>query len=74
MLTSKIRKRMKMFTSKTQCILVCEMASCESCDLDYVKAMSTFYEKDEIALSFLRNHGVLPKEVKCPKCNNLCKS
>ena len=44
------------------------MASlCNGCEDNYMSAFAWFYDKDEVALHFLREHGVLPFTVKCPK-------
>ena len=37
------------------------MASlCNGCKDNYMSAFSRFYDKDDVALHFLREHGVLP--------------
>ena len=49
------------------------MASlCIGCEDNYMSAFARFYDKDDVALHFLREHGVLPFTVKCPKCNKDC--
>ena len=45
---------------------------CEGCDISEWRAISNFFENDIEAIKFFKFHGVLPSEVHCHKCNNLC--
>ena len=36
------------------------------------EAIARFYENNSESLRFFREHGVLPKEVNCPKCTTPC--
>ncbi|RUS71462.1 hypothetical protein EGW08_020777 [Elysia chlorotica] len=48
------------------------MATCAHCSLDYFTAISKFFNNQEASLEFLRDHGVIPKDLKCPKCGGSC--
>ena len=48
------------------------MSLCRGCDLHYFVAIASFYEKLENSYKFLRDHGVLPDVVHCPKCQREC--
>ncbi|XP_064092898.1 uncharacterized protein LOC135205735 [Macrobrachium nipponense] len=49
------------------------MASvCEGCVLTESDAASRFTRNNEETLSFLREHAVLPRAVKCPRCDKPC--
>ena len=45
---------------------------CEGCELTEFQAIKNFYEEPEASITFLRNHGVLPTSVTCPKCSKPC--
>lgn len=45
---------------------------CDGCTYNYWKFIKEFYLDDEAAITFLRNHGVLPLEVQCPYCEVPC--
>ena len=49
-----------------------KMSLCSGCSEDYFSCIGQFYKKDQECLEFLRNHGVLPSEVKCVKCGRAC--
>ena len=51
---------------------VATMDSCSSCFYDYFSAIKTFHSDNKKSIEFLREHGILPNEVHCPKCNNPC--
>ena len=48
------------------------MAPCDKCSLDYFQAIAEFYNNDARALTYLRDHSVLPSEVICPHCSSQC--
>lgn len=45
---------------------------CDGCTYNCWKFIKEFYLDDEAAITFLRNHGVLPLEVQCPYCEVPC--
>lgn len=47
---------------------------CETCVIgdDYFRTIHKFFENNEVAKSFLREHKVLPTVVMCPKCSLPC--
>ena len=47
--------------------------ACTGCCFTYWQFTSKFFEKSSVAVSFLRQHGVLPKGVECPNCKLPCK-
>lgn len=48
------------------------MSLCVGCTGNYFSIIAHFYEENKEAISFLREHGVLPQSVKCQKCNSEC--
>ena len=48
------------------------MAPCDKCSLDYFQAIAEFYNNEARALTYLRDHSVLPSEVICPDCSSQC--
>ena len=48
------------------------MAPCDKCSLDYFQAIAEFYNNDARALTYLRDHSVLPSEVICQHCSSQC--
>ncbi|XP_068204380.1 uncharacterized protein [Palaemon carinicauda] len=45
---------------------------CNKCEYTRDEAIRLFLSNNEETLKFLRNHGVLPSEIKCPRCSNRC--
>ena len=45
---------------------------CDGCDYTHYKAISEFYQRDDLAVDFFRRHGVLHQEMMCPTCNRPC--
>ena len=45
---------------------------CDGCEFNYFRLIANFFENDNHSITVLRQHGVLPNSVKCPKCNKLC--
>nr|XP_027222453.1 uncharacterized protein LOC113814571 isoform X1 [Penaeus vannamei] len=49
------------------------MASvCSGCECNYFEFIQKFYKNNEAAIAYLRDHGVLPLEVICPRCKSTC--
>ena len=48
------------------------MSLCEGCSRDYFQCIVDFHSQIEKSVEFLRNHGVLPLSIECPKCHNQC--
>ena len=47
--------------------------SCTSvCKLGFLRGIKRFLDDDEESLNFLRQHGVIPYQVKCPRCKEDC--
>ena len=44
----------------------------ENCQWNYYQVIVRFWENDEKSVDFLREHGVLPKSVQCPRCDKPC--
>ena len=45
---------------------------CDGCEFEEYKLVSEAFENDENSLRIFRSHGVLPTNVKCPRCNRDC--
>ena len=45
----------------------------DSCDINFLEATFKFYTQNDAAITFLREHGVLPNIVTCPRCEKNCK-
>ena len=41
---------------------------CDGCEFNYFRLIANFFE---MTIIVLRQHGLLPNSVKCPKCNKL---
>ena len=52
--------------------IVVNMSCDVACDINYLEANFYFYNQDDAALDFLRKHRVLPRSVRCPKCDLDC--
>ena len=48
------------------------MSTCDGCERLYMQNIKQFYGDNEESLNFLRDHGVLPKHVVCPRCGRNC--
>ena len=46
--------------------------SCTDCHLNYFKVIAEFYEQEEKAINFFREHSVLPSSVNCKICKTPC--
>ena len=46
--------------------------ACEGCTSTHYRAVVKFYENEENAIEFLRQHGVLISSFKCLNCNSDC--
>ena len=49
-----------------------KMAECDNCNFTYYEFIVKFFNNNEESVKFLRSHGILPKEVICPNCNEPC--
>lgn len=47
-------------------------SNCDGCAVTEYEAISRFFKKNDESVQFFRDHGVLPKKVKCPKCGKDC--
>lgn len=45
---------------------------CSGCAPTYLELASEHFKNNEKTIAFFQRHGVLPKELKCPKCNSIC--
>ena len=45
---------------------------CTGCSLSFYIIISNYFRKEEEAITFFRNHGVLPSAVECPNCKEPC--
>ena len=48
------------------------MATCAGCSLNYFEVIANFFNKEDSAIKFLKEHCVLPQSVDCPKCKSAC--
>ena len=48
------------------------MSTCAGCVNFYWDAIKEFHKDDTKSLELLRSHSVLPREVKCPRCDSEC--
>ncbi|CAI9738595.1 Hypothetical predicted protein [Octopus vulgaris] len=46
--------------------------SCATCQRIYYDCIYDFHKQNEESIVFLRNHGVLPTDVICPRCRSEC--
>ena len=49
------------------------MSGCVGCEPGYYRWIVEVFENNDSARDLLRNHGVLPSVVTCPRCDNPCK-
>lgn len=45
---------------------------CPGCECNYFEFIQKFYRDNEASIAYLRDHGVLPLEVICPRCKTPC--
>ncbi|XP_063613495.1 uncharacterized protein LOC134786772 [Penaeus indicus] len=45
---------------------------CLGCECNYFEFIQKFYKDNEASIAYLRDHGVLPLGVSCPRCNKPC--
>ncbi|XP_047488392.1 uncharacterized protein LOC125038837 [Penaeus chinensis] len=45
---------------------------CLGCECNYFEFIQKFYRDNEASIAYLRDHGVLPLEVNCPRCKKPC--